>query len=348
MAQPYERKVRNQKTKRITKGSINRTTKLTKKSKLISVLPVDEIMHHIRTCNIKKITCADILKGLRIIYADIKTINEYQNSIDALRKLKDKSESRPNVTFSRILNNFPFVTKIPNIVSEEDVRIVEEFMKRNSTFGTVGDNRQYYFSESYLLDFGKPNKENDFCLSSIFQKGPNSPTDVIDKIIKKVCSGIVSELKRNNIIIGANDDINDNINNNDKNLERQINVYLNYGSNDIDKKNNNNKNLEHVRWHQDCDTDAKKVPSYSIVVLLNEKKWSGGDFYCQYIGKKNPYQRGNFNAPIIKISPEYRAGILLRNNNTRHMVDKIVFDNDSVRRSVLVIQLFDKVYSYDQ
>lgn len=121
----------------------------------------------------------------------------------------------------------------------------------------------------------------------------------------------------------------------------QLNVFLTQG-------NVNGK--IHVRWHRDEDSDAKQISRYSMVVLLDEPSWSGGNFLCQYTGENvDIYKKKKFNTPIIKFTPIFRGGIILRNTDTRHMVDKIISSvvSTKTKRTVVVLQLYNKIYAYD-
>lgn len=86
-----------------------------------------------------------------------------------------------------------------------------------------------------------------------------------------------------------------------------------------------------------------------MVILLDKKEWNGGDFLCQYTGKNvDVYRKKPFKTPIINVTPKYRGGIILRNNDTRHMVTKIIpIPKINATRSVIVLQLYSKIYGYD-
>jgi hypothetical protein len=266
----------------------------------------------------------DFMKLLKKIYINVDTIANNQNILNELRQVNNLKKSLKN-----IVNKFPLVVFSPNVIAKSDVKIIKNFMKQTDVFNSDGDKRDYYFSESYIT-LNQKSKSN-FKITSIFDKDVNSPTILIDQIIHKLCNSFLDELKKINVNVDP--------------INKQFNVFLAEG-----KINNDLNNSHHVRWHRDSDTDLSQTPEYSMVVLLDEKNWSGGDFCCQYIGKNtNPYGKKKINAPIIKLEPQYCGAIILKNDDTRHMVTKIESiesnENKTTSRSVLVIQLYMNQYS---
>ena len=212
---------------------------------------------------------------------------------------------------------------IPNIISIIDIVAIKKFMEKNNTntFKPVGDNRIYFFSESYQVFFDN----EKLLISSIYKKSENSPDKKMNIIIQNLCKQFYEKLKENHIDF--------------QNNECQLNVFLTQG-------NINNK--VHIGWHRDEDSCSKKIPEYIMVVLLDEPNWMGGNLQCQYIGDKDVYDK-KINSPIIKFVPQFRGGVILRNTDTRHMVDKIIksTSKSSNKRTVIVLQLYKQIYAYD-
>lgn len=252
-------------------------------------------------------------------YLNMNNLNNLNMNLDELRENDKLKKSVKNV-----LKKFPFVLFAQNIITEINIKKIKKFMKTSqfSSFKSYGDKRDTFFSESYHARFAI----KDTTISSIYAKGENSPTKEIDDIIKTLCHKFYLTLKEHNVDFTDHD--------------KQINVFLARGGKDNDKK--------HVRWHRD--EDGQNIPSYSMVVLLDKPTWDGGDFLCQWIGKNaNAYKKKAFTSPIINITPKYKGGIILRNYDTRHMVEAITTKSKKiVERTVLVLQIYDNLYAYDQ
>ena len=226
-----------------------------------------------------------------------------------------------------IMKELPFMVFVPNVISLPDVTKIKKYTNdSNQTFKALGDERKYYFSESYQVYYFK----NKLCVSPIHIKGSNSPPESIDNVIQKLCRYFYSKLSEHDIEFGN---------------QRQLNVFLVVG-------NTEQRFEQHLRWHRDA--DEKNIPTYSMVVLLDEPKWKGGNLLCQYTGEKaNVYRKEPFDTPIIKFVPQFRGALILRNIDTRHMVDKISLKNNSSTgsnktRMVMVLQLYKKMYAYDK
>ena len=261
----------------------------------------------------------ELLKQQILIrYSELEYLTECQGTFDILRNSK-----LLNSVYLNIFKQLPFMIFVKNIISDNQLDIIKQFMT-NSTdrFTPPGDNRIYYFSESYQIYFQKGLKINP-----IHAKGANSPTKKVDDQIHILCKHFYAELKKQGVDYGKG--------------ERQMNVFLTTG-----KIENNNKS--HVRWHRY--EDSEQIPDYSMVILLDDLTWIGGNLLCQYTGRNiNVYRKKIFDSPIIHFIPQFKCGIILRNYDTRHMVDLINSSqsNLTTTRSVIVLQLYKKLYAYD-
>ena len=202
----------------------------------------------------------------------------------------NEHEAKPNKK-QKLNNKQPYYQIVPDMLTDGDIDILHKFMKENdkNTYTTIGDKRQYYFSESYGIYFAL----NGLTINNKHIKSETSPTTEVEQVIEKLCKTFYNGLEKDGIKLGKK--------------ERQLNVFLPIG-----KINKNTKQNElHLRWHRD--TDDANVPVYTLVVLLDKQNWKGGEFLCQYTGKNaNVYQKKPFNTPVIELKPEFKNGIILK------------------------------------
>jgi hypothetical protein len=272
-------------------------------------------------------------KVLATIYTDPAYFTKIQRTLDKLRNCKSLNLAQKNT-----IKSFPFLLFISDIITSIDIMIIKNFMKKSKDIFCPTDsdnNRQYYFSESYQTYF----LNEKLYTKSIYQKGKGSPTKEIDNIIQRITDQFYTTLKTHC----------NNFNKNDC-KQYQLNVFL---AQNKTKDNTNSFKPEsnaHVAWHRDC--DGKNIPDYSMVILLDEPTWIGGNLLCQYTGI-NLNRKKTFKTPIVTFTPQYKGGIILRNYDTQHMVDEIKpipkpNNDNSFVRSVLVLQLYKHMYAYDK